>query len=133
MTQVGVRHGIDKLAADLSEIPARAAVDMVKTVREGLDVGNMLAKDFAKVSSRKHARKYPGTFSTRMNKGYRGATGNIYQGEYGPIARGQGNLATILERGSRKNPAHLNLERSADIIGPAFGAEVHRLPDRWFW
>jgi len=133
MARIIVISGIDDLASDMAKIPPRAMRDMISTVREGIKVGNTVAKDYARVSSRKHARKYPGTFTSKMNGIVSFGGVNGISGEYGPEHRGQGELAPILENGSRNNPAHLNLVRSADLIGPSFAQEVSRLPDRWFW
>lgn len=130
---VKVTSHLGDLEADLDRIAVQSAVDMYELVREGVTVGNDLAKDFARRSSGTHARLYPGTFSKRMNKGFSGFGSDVYQGEYGPLGRGQGLLAPILENGSRNNPPHLNLARSADIIGPALQGEVRRKIDGWFW
>ncbi|HET9499785.1 MAG TPA: hypothetical protein VFO98_05960, partial [Marmoricola sp.] len=53
--------------------------------------------------------------------------------EYGPRKRGQGNLAAILERGSRSGnrPQH-NLARSADLLGPATERELDEKVGDWF-
>lgn len=133
MAGVRVTHHIDRLAADMADIPPRAKRDMRKTVHQGIRLGNQLAKDFAKVTSRRHAKQYPGTFTSEMLGTVSFGGVNGYAGEYGPEHRGQGELAPILENGSRNNPPHFNLVRSADMIGPAFAGEVRRLPDSWFW
>ena len=130
MAQVRVRHDIGRLAADMANIPPRARVDMRATVREGLKVGNSLAKDFAKQSSGRHGKHYPKAFTTEMRRDL-GLFGNVISGEYGPdIDRDQGGMS--FEFGSRNQKPHLDLARSADIIGPAFAGEVRRLPSRWF-
>lgn len=134
MSTIRVRHrGVTDLAADLRHIATTAHGDMRDVVQEGIRVGNTVAKDYARESSGEHARKYPGTFSAAMNRGYRGQGVSIIQGEYGPRSGGQGDLASVLENGTRNNPPHNNLAKSADLIGPAFQGEVSRLPDRWFW
>lgn len=133
MAQVTVRHSIGRLAADMADIPARATVDMYEKTREAGRLGNSLAKDYARESSGRHARKYPGTFSAEMKQTFRGFGSQIFVTEYGPRATGQGLLAPILENGSRNNKPHFNLLRSADQIGPAFAREVGELPNRWFW
>lgn len=105
---------------------------MVRVVKEGLRVGNSVAKDYAKVSAGSHGKHYHKAFSWEMH-GIRGGFG-VYgiSGEYGPdAAKPQGNMS--FERGSKNQPAHLDLAKSADLIGPSFGQEVHQLPDRWFW
>lgn len=129
--RITARHSIGDLAADLAEIPARARADMRSTVRDGLKAGNLLAKDFARDSSGTHGKLYPKAFTTEMHTG-RGLFGNTISGEYGPdAARPQGGMS--FEFGSRNQKPHLDLARSADIIGPSFAQEVRRLPDQWFW
>ena len=123
---------LDGLIADMKAIPVKAKAEMREIVRDGARAGNELAKDFARRSSGTHARKYPGTFSSEVLSG-RGLFGNVYSAEYGPRVGGQGSLAPILENGSRNNPPHLNLARSADIIGPSFAQEVRQRMDGWFW
>jgi hypothetical protein len=135
MTGVRVTHGLDDLEADMRYIARTARGDMRKTVRDGIRAGNELAKDSAKRNNPpgSHSHQYPGKFSAEMHAGL-GLFGNTISGEYGPEHSGQGELAPILENGSRKgNAAQQNLARSTDIIGPAFAQEVSKLPDRWFW
>jgi hypothetical protein len=116
----------------MADIPARAKIDMRSTVREGIKVGNSLAKDFAKSSAGAHGKRYPNAFSTEMRPTFSGFGTSIISGEYGPdIAKPQGGMS--FEFGSRNQKPHLDLARSADIVGPALAGEVRRLPDRWFW
>ena len=131
--KVVVHDGIGDLAKDIAAIPRKVAKDCQATVREGAKVGNRVAKDFARETSRKHAKLYPGTFTTQVATPFHGFGASSYSAEYGPEHRGQGELAGILENGSRNNKPHLNLARSADLIGPAFAQEVRALPDKWFW
>lgn len=133
MSMVKVTSHLDELAADMAKIKTEARVVMRATVREGLKVGNDLAKGFAKRTSGTHAKKYPGTFSYEMTKSLFGTSSQVISGEYGPETRGQGLLAPILERGSRNNPPHFNLDRSADIIGGSFAREVGERIDGLFW
>lgn len=131
MAGVRVEHSIGRLAADMADIPARARVDMRAAVREGIRVGNTVAKDFAKRSAGSHGKHYPNAFTAEMNTGG-GLFGNVISGEYGPdIAMPQGGMS--FEFGSRNQKPHLDLARSADLVGPAFAQEVGRLPDGWFW
>lgn len=135
MTTVRVLHTIDDLGDDLVGIARSCRRDMRDTVADGIKAGAEVAKGYARTNNPagSHAWKYPGTISSRMNSGA-GLFGNTYSGEYGPFPRGQGLLGLILENGSRNgNRPQLNMARSADIIGPAFAAEVRALPDRWFW
>lgn len=126
-----VTSGIDDLASDMAAIPAKAKTEMRGVVRDGIRAGNLLAKDFATKSAGKHGRRYPKTFTVEMNSGG-GLFGNVISGEYGPdSAYPQGGMS--FERGSRNQRPHLDLARSADIIGPSFGQEVGRMVDRLFW
>ncbi|RNL66244.1 hypothetical protein EFK50_01050 [Nocardioides marmoriginsengisoli] len=131
--QVRVRHSIDDLASDLASIPVTAAKDMVRTVREGLKVGNSVARDFARRSSGAHGKLYDRAFSTEMHGTLSALTGGgLISGEYGPDAsKAQGDMS--FEYGSRNQKPHLDLARSADLIGATFAHEVGELPDRWFW
>lgn len=132
MASIRVIHGIDDLAADCRKIATTARKDMVRVVREGIKVGNSVAKDFAKESAGAHGKHYHRAFSAEMHGIVSfGGTAGI-SGEYGPdAAKPQGGMS--FEFGSRNQPPHLDLARSADIIGPAFVGEVRRLPDGWFW
>ena len=130
MTGIRVNtKGLDELAADMAAIPPRAMKDMISTVREGIKTGNVLARDFARRSSGSHGKLYPRAFSAEM-KLY-GALGLI-AGEYGPDeSRPQGGMS--FEYGSRNQKPHLDLARSADVIGGAFAREVREKIDGWFW
>lgn len=135
MAGVRVTTTTDDLEADLRYIARTARGDMRDTVRDGIRAGNELAKDSASRHNPpgSHSRNYPSTFSSEMYRGL-GLFGNTISGEYGPEHRGQGELASILEGGSRNgNAAQMNLASSADVIGPSFGQEVGRLVDKWFW
>lgn len=128
--RVRVIGGVGDLARDCKAIVRKVPNDLRKTVRQGAQVGNTVARDYARVSSRGHAKLYPRSFSSEMKVH---GLGGFYAAEYGPVPGGQGSLAPILENGSRNNPAHNNLARSADLMGPALAGEVRRLPDGWFW
>lgn len=132
MAGIRVTHHLDKLAADMAAIPPRAAVDMRSTVSDAIKVGNTVAKDFAKESAGRAGKLYPKAFTSEMHKNFAGFGTRIFSGEYGPdIARPQGGMS--FEFGSRNQKPHLDLARSADLMGGALAGEVRRLPDRWFW
>lgn len=131
MSGLKVTHHLDKLAAEMADIIPRARVEMRAKVREGLRAGNTLAKDYAKRSAGRHGKHYPNAFTIEMNGGT-GLFGNVYSGEYGPdISRPQGDMS--FEGGSRNQPPHNDLAKSADVIGPSFAQEVGQLADGWFW
>lgn len=131
MATVRVLHSIDDLADDLRAIAVKAPKDMKATVRQAAIVGNTVAKDNAKRTAGRHGKHYPKAFTWETSSfvGFGGAT---YQAEYGPdIARPQGGMS--FEYGSRNQKPHLDLAKSADLIGPTFAQEVRGLPDGWFW
>ena len=128
--RVNVRHTIGDLASDLAKIPPMARKDLRAKVNEGARAGNMLAKEYARISAGAHGRHYHRAFTWEST----GANlfGNGYSAEYGPqIDRPQGGMS--FEYGSRNQKPHLDLNRSADIIGPSLAQEVRALPDNWFW
>ena len=140
MARIRVIHGIDDLADDMRGIAVGARRDMVKVVREGIRVGNTVARDNAKRSSGKHGKHYLRSFTSEM-KLY-GALGLIV-GEYGPdadmVVQGKkgafnpGGMASGFEGGSRHSPPHNDIAKSFDLIAPAFAGEVSRTVDGWFW
>lgn len=135
MSRISVTHGIGDLAADLRTIARKAPVELSGVVRDNIRAGNNLAKGYARTANGPDStsRKYPGTFTAAMNKGFRGATLSVYSGEYGPVARGQGQLAHILEQGLGHNAPQNNLAKSTDVIGPAFAHDVGKKADSLFW
>lgn len=132
MANIRVTHDIDDLANDMASIARGARKDMVDVVREGIRVGASVARDNAKRTAGAHGKHYPKSITSEMHGivSFGGAAG--ISGEYGPdSAKPQGGMS--FERGSRNQPPHLDLARSADLIGPSFGQEVSRLPGKWFW
>lgn len=128
--RVLVTGGVEDLAKDLRKIATKAPRDMYGVVRSGVRTGNVVARDLARESSGKHAKLYPRAFSSEMKVH---GLGGLYAGEYGPVPKGQGALAPVLENGSPQSPPHNNLARSADLMGPALRGEARRLLDKWFW
>lgn len=126
-----IHHNLGALAADMVEIVREAPGDMRAAVRDGVRIGNTLAKDNARRTAGKHGRRYPSAFSSEMRPILRGFGARIIQGEYGPDAsKAQGGMS--FEGGSRNQKPHRDLAKSADIIGPALAHEVSKLPDKWF-
>lgn len=121
---IHVTHSLGDLEADLRTIATTAPLRMRDVVRDNLRNGNRIARANAKRSAGAHGKHYHKAFSTEMT----GPT----TGEYGPdSAMPQGGMS--FERGSRNQPPHLDLARSADIIGPAFSKGVQDMLDHLFW
>lgn len=118
MAGIRVTHGIGDLFADLANIAVQTRPAMRGVVRDGLQVGTNLARVNAKRTAGKHGKHYPKSITSEMHSGL-GLFGNTISGEYGPdAARPQGGMS--FEYGSRNQPAHLDLARSADVVGPSF-------------
>lgn len=129
--RVTATQGIDDLAADLANIAARVRPDMRDVVRDGIRTGADLARINARRSAGRHGKHYPKAITSEMTSGL-GLFGNTISGEYGPdVARPQGGMS--FEYGSRNQPPHLDLARSADVVGPAFIQSVRDQIDEWFW
>ena len=134
--QIRVIGGVSDLRRDQGGIAKRARRDLRGVVRKNVASGNKVAKGLAKDRSGKHAKGYPGTFTTRMHRDVASReTGgnNLLAGEFGPLNVGQGNLASVLEEGSRNNPAHHELADAADVTTPQMVRDVRGLCDEWFW
>lgn len=128
---VRVAHTMGDLENDFRGVAVRAPKDIRGVVRDGVKAGNMLAKENAKRTAGKHGKHYHRAFSWEMHSGL-GLFGNTVSGEYGPdVAKPQGGMS--FEFGSRNQKPHLDLAKSADIIGPALAQEVRGLVDQWFW
>lgn len=122
--RVRVIGGVGDLAGDLRAIATIARRDMADTVKNDAESGQRLARGFARQSAGAHGKHYPNSITTER-------TGPL-RFEYGPdAAMPQGGMS--FEYGSRNQPAHLDLARSADIVGPRFAKDVEQLPRYWFW
>lgn len=132
MYRVTVFHTIDRLFDDLKAMPAREAKEMTAVVRDGARIGNQLAKDHARRTAGKHGKHYPNSMSSELIGRFGYSTGTNYSAEYGPVVgRRQGSMS--FEHGSRNQPPHFDLARSADEISPALHREVRAALDRLFW
>lgn len=122
--RVRVISGIDDLESDMRHIAVESPKDMAEVVRTSAEAGQRYARSFAKRSAGRHGKHYPNSITAEP-------LGPLAW-EYGPDASlPQGGMS--FEHGSRNQPPHLDLAKSADIIGPRFARAVAKLPDRWFW
>lgn len=132
MYRVTVFHTLDGLLDDLKAMPVKEAKEMTAVVRDGARIGNQLARDHARRTAGKHGKHYPNSMSSELKGRFGYSTGTNYSAEYGPVVgRPQGSMS--FEFGSRNQPPHFDLARSADEIGPAVVHEVREALDRMFW
>lgn len=131
---IRVEHsGITDLASDLRKIPVIAAKDMTGIVKDGARIGGLEARANAKRTSGTHGKHYPSAITwDRSASTFFGFGGAAYQAEYGPeSSRKQGEMS--FEHGSRNQPPHHDLAKSADLVGPAMAGELRSAMDDWFW
>lgn len=133
--RVRVTHDIDDLANDLTTIARQAPTALKAVVRKNAREGAAHARRFA---SRQHTMNsrydvhYPRSITWDQPRAFYGFGGGGITAEYGPDpARPQGGMS--FERGSRNQPAHNDLARSADIVAVQFGPNVLFAADRLFW
>lgn len=139
--RVHVSNTLDDLTSDLRKVAVTARRDMVGVVSEGIRTGASVARDLTKELggshsgvSKKTGRVQPLVKSITHEMKLYGALGGLIVGEYGPDeAKRQARVMRVLEHGNATTPPKRIMGKSADLIGPSFGAEVRRLPDRWFW
>lgn len=119
------------LESDLRKIARGAPGELKKVVRQAAIVGNTVARDNARRTSGTHGKLYPRSFTWEMSS-YAGFGGLAISAVYGPDAgRRQGGMS--FEHGSRNQPPHNDLAKSADLIGPTFADETGRAAARMFW
>lgn len=122
--QVIVASTIGDLADDLRTMTVTAKPSLARVVERNADEGTRLARDNAIRTARRHGRHYPNSMSAEP----RGAL----TWSYGPDAsRPQGGMS--FEFGSRNQPPHLDLARSADVIGPKMLGDVDDVVSDLFW
>lgn len=132
MVSIRVTNHLDDLTRDMAAIPAAVPKRLVGIVRDGANAGASLARDFARESAGKHGKHYPKAITAEVRKPFAGFGAGVYSAEYGPdAARKQGGMS--FEWGSRNQPPHLDLNKSADIIGPALDGEVRNMLRELFW
>lgn len=130
---MGVRvvHGVDDLANDLLAISRRVRPEMRVAVNEAAREGNRLAKASAKRTAGEHGKHYHKAFSAEAHRGL-GLFGNTISAEYGPDAsKPQGDMS--FERGSRNQPPHNDLAKSADVAASKLELKVDLRVSGWFW
>lgn len=125
---IRLRGDLTDLVSDLRRMPGIATRDARRVVREGIRLGAREARDNARSTAGAHGVHYPKAMTSEMTyEGY-----GLIAGEWGPdVAFPQGGMS--FEHGSRNQPAHLDVARSADTVVPAFHGEMSRILDGLFW
>lgn len=122
--RIRVTHGLAGLERDCRKVAVTANRRMAKVVRTNAEQGNRLAKGIARKSAGAHGRHYPNAFTAEAR--------SPLVWEYGPDAsKPQGGMS--FEFGSRNQPPHLDLAKSADIQGPRFARDASNIFDGLFW
>lgn len=115
MTHISVVDTLDRLIVAID--------NSVRDLRDGLDdavsttarEGNNIAKGLARKTAGAHGKRYPSSF-------YAARLGHADY-IYGPTSgKAQGGMS--FEFGSRNQPPHLDLAKSADIIGTRLAMRV---------
>jgi hypothetical protein len=117
--RVRVDHSdITWLAVDQAEIVIGARRQMPGIVRSNVRKGMRAEKTIAKAAAGPHGKSYYKRITSRMSKGFAGATTSVYQGEWGPHDGG-----TPVGAGWRHG-VNTDAARSADLIAPGFRKDV---------
>ena len=131
MARVRVYHaGVTQLARDMERIPTRVRNDVARVTRNRVKEGSKVARMFAFYTANRHQ---PGEGHGKHY--WRAITPQMlfwHMGEWGPEAdKQQGKMS--FEEGSRKQPPHLDMLRSADLVVPKWFDDIEDAVTRWFW
>lgn len=125
--RVRVIQGIDDLASDMKAIAVKAKPKLAKVVATNAREGRDQAKMYARQQHTMHGgtdKHYPNSITAERLLPLAWV--------YGPdAAKPQGGMS--FEFGSRNQPPHLDLARSADVIAIQFGDDVGDVVDGMFW
>ena len=122
---VRIYHSLDDLERDLKTVAVSFKPRAAEQVRDVAKDGNKVGRSNARRSSGAHGKHYHKAFGTERQ--------TPLAWEYGPdAAMPQGGMS--FEHGSRNQPPHLDLAKSADIHGANdLAARMDRVLDRLFW
>lgn len=125
MTAIRV-EGIERigdLANDCAAVARGARPAMARVVRGQAISGNRIAQASARRTAGAHGKHYANRFSPESV--------TSLSWVYGPKGRPQGEMS--FEFGSRNQPPHLDLARSADVVAPRLAKEAGEAVGRLFW
>lgn len=123
MSSIRVTHDIGDLANDCASVAQRAKPAMARVVRKQAIEGNRIAQASARRTAGAHGKHYANRFKPEPV--------TPLSWVYGPVGRPQGEMS--FEFGSRNQPPHLDLARSADVVGPRLADEAGDAVGRLFW
>lgn len=124
MSSIRVTDTIGDLESDMRKITTGARRQFAEVVKKDARTGNAIAKSLARFSAGAHGKHYPNAFTVERL--------SALSYEYGPeAARPQGGMS--FEYGSRNQPPHLDLNKSADLIGPQLAKDAGKVLDGLFW
>lgn len=104
--------GLNSLVADLDHSPIKVQAGARKAVEKAAKNG---AANARRLAPRRYLPHYADTI-THEAAWEKGAA----VGEFGPEARGQGNLGAILEQGTAKSPPQAHIGPAFDLEQPEF-------------
>lgn len=131
MARVRCYHaGVTDLARDLNTVAREGRRGMIRVTRESVREGANIARMLAFHSANRH---HPGAGHGKHY--WRAITPEMRlptNGEWGPeIDKKQGDMS--FEEGSRNQPPHLDMLRSADLEVPKWEKRVSDMVDGLFW
>lgn len=127
-----VTHTLDDLANDMAAVTRKTATEPVKIVSKHVRMGAGLARKFATKTAGEHGKLYPLSIGSDMDVDTLGGSLSAISGEWGPdSSMQQGGMS--FEFGSRNQPPHGDIAKSADIVVPKFYGAVDDFLDELFW
>ena len=130
---INVSTTLGDLQTDMARIPGELYREGRKIVSANARAGATIARASARKTAGAHGKNYPRSITADRASSYAGFGGGVIQATYGPES-GRSNQADMsFEWGSRNQPPHLDLLKSADVIGRRFAADVSRMVGDLFW
>lgn len=130
MAGLRVVHTIGDLSRDMYRVPAKVQRGVAKVTRARAKEGAKVAAWFAYYTANRHN---PGRGHGKHY--WRSITAEMLSptsAEWGPdAAKMQGDMS--FEEGSRNQPAHWDIRRSADLVVPKWFDDIGKVVDGAFW
>lgn len=124
MATIRVINHLDDLARDAQQSAGVPMRELPRVVERNTNEGRDRAKSNARRTARRHGKHYPKSITSERL--------SLLSWEYGPdSAMPQGGMS--FEHGSRNQPPHLDMAKSADIVGPKLAEDVADVGRGMFW